>query len=341
MAVTKEQFEKWLNAKEDEHIEFKEAKSDFGFDKLIGYCVALANEMGGTLILGISNAIPRVVVGTSAFQDIAKIKRDLFNTAKMRIEVEEYFYEYKRTLIFKVPSRPIGTSIHYRGRYLMRVGEELAAMTPEQLKRIFDEAQPDFSAQICNGVTLDELDFDAVEIFRKLWHKKTKNDALLSLDNIQLLKDAELFFEEGFAYAAMILLGKGGSLGRYLSNSEIVFEYRNEESSIPYQKRLEYRKGFFLIYDDLWNTINLFNEVQQIREGFIIRDIHNFNEEVVREAILNAIAHRDYRLSGSVFLRQYPNLLEIENPGGFPAGVTPENIIYKQMQESGAFWSRG
>lgn len=53
-------------------------------------------------------------------------------------------------------------------------------------------------------------------------------------------------------------------------------------------------------------------------------------KKVVREAILNAVSHRDYRLSGSVFIRQYPKRIEIVSPGGFPVGITPENILLRQ-----------
>ena len=59
-------------------------------------------------------------------------------------------------------------------------------------------------------------------------------------------------------------------------------------------------------------------------------DILTFNEGAVREAILNAVSHRDYRLGGSVFVRQYARRLEIVSPGGFPPGITPENILWEQ-----------
>jgi len=55
-----------------------------------------------------------------------------------------------------------------------------------------------------------------------------------------------------------------------------------------------------------------------------------FNEQVVREALLNAVSHRDYQLSGSIFIRQYNNRIVIENPGGFPWGITIENILDRQ-----------
>jgi ATP-dependent DNA helicase RecG len=54
-----------------------------------------------------------------------------------------------------------------------------------------------------------------------------------------------------------------------------------------------------------------------------------FNERVVREALLNAVSHRNYQLGGSIFIRQYHDRLVIESPGGFPLGVTPDNIINK------------
>jgi ATP-dependent DNA helicase RecG len=59
-------------------------------------------------------------------------------------------------------------------------------------------------------------------------------------------------------------------------------------------------------------------------------DLPTFDEVPVREAILNAVAHRDYRLGGSVFVRQFPRRLEVVSPGGLPPGITPENIIDQQ-----------
>ena len=59
-------------------------------------------------------------------------------------------------------------------------------------------------------------------------------------------------------------------------------------------------------------------------------DVPTFSEGSVREAILNAVAHRDYRDAGSVFVRQFSRRIEIQNPGGFAGGITTENILYRQ-----------
>ena len=65
MRTPAEQFEKWLRApSEDEHLEFKEAKWRYDFEKLVKYCCALSNEGGGNILLGVTNALPRRVIGT-------------------------------------------------------------------------------------------------------------------------------------------------------------------------------------------------------------------------------------------------------------------------------------
>jgi ATP-dependent DNA helicase RecG len=58
--------------------------------------------------------------------------------------------------------------------------------------------------------------------------------------------------------------------------------------------------------------------------------VPTFNERAVREVLLNAVSHRDYRNSGSVFVRQFQRRIEIVSPGGLPPGITPENILWQQ-----------
>jgi ATP-dependent DNA helicase RecG len=203
-------------------------------------------------------------------------------------------------------------------------------MTPDQLGRIFDEAGPDYSAEICSRATLDDLDPRAVENMRKMWVQKSGNEALHNLDTEQLLNDAELVMDGEVNYAALVLLGTHRALGKHLPHSEVIFEYRSSEASTPYQQRREFREDFFLFDEELWNAIDARNEVYQYEEGLFVGDIPTFDRRVVREALLNAVSHRDYRNGGSTFVRQFPGKLEVVSPGGFTAGVTPENILWKQ-----------
>lgn len=73
------------------------------------------------------------------------------------------------------------------------------------------------------------------------------------------------------------------------------------------------------------------NDKQHYQDGLFIYDISTFNERVVREAVLNAASHRNYQLGGSVFVRQYRDRLVIESPGGFPNGISLDNILDRQV----------
>ena len=152
-----EQLSQWMETDEDEHLEFKEAKVRYDFEKLVKYCAALANEEGGHIILGVSDKKPRQVVGSRAFDNLERTKAGLIEKLHLRIEVTALQHPHGRVVIFSVPSRPIGMPIQYKGAYWMRGGEDLVPMTPDVLKRIFAEAEPDFSAEICAKANLDDL----------------------------------------------------------------------------------------------------------------------------------------------------------------------------------------
>jgi len=324
------ELESWLQAKEDEHFEFKEAKQRYDYEELVKYCVALANEGGGRIVLGVTDKRPRHIVGTQAFSDLERTKAGLIERIRLRVDVEEIPHPLGRVLVFYVPSRPIGMPVHYEGRYFMRAGDGLSPMLPDMLKRIFAEAGPDYTAEICPKAVLDDLDPMSVEAFRTRWIQKSRNEKLRALSLIQLLFDAELLVQDALTYAALILFGKREALGRLLSQAEVIFEYRSSDATGPAQYRQEFREGFFSFYEELWHLINLRNDRQYFQDGLFVWDILTFNEGAVREAILNAVSHRDYRMEGSIFIRQHPRRLEIVSPGGFPAGITPENILWEQ-----------
>lgn len=330
MTLALEQLAAWMQSDEDEHLEFKEAKNKFDTDKLTRYCVALANEGGGRLVLGVTDKRPRRVVGTAAFRDLSRLKRDLGQRVGLRIDAHELAHTDGRVLVVTAPSRPIGMPIEYQGAYWMRRGEDLVPMSPEVLQQIFAEAQPDFSAEICSKASITDLDPAAIERLRSLWLKASRYTDLSSLDDSQLLEDAELTVDGRVTYAALVLLGTRKSLGRFLAQAETIFEYRSSEASLGAQQRVELREGFLLYLDKLWDLINLRNDVHQFHDGLFVRDVHSFNEKAVREALLNALSHRDYRRGGSIFVRQFPKQMEIVSPGGFPTGINAENLIYKQ-----------
>ena len=330
MTVSVNELQTWINAKEDEHLEFKEAKTKFDFEKLVKYCVALANEGGGRMILGVTDKLPRTVVGSRAFPDLAWTKAGLIERLRLRVDVEEIQHPDGRVLVFQIPTRSIGVPIQYKGAYWMRGGEALVPMTPDQLQRIFAEASLDFSSEICTSARLDDLDPTAVDVLRQLWQRKSPDQDIETRPVEQLLADAELLVDGEVTNTALILLGTRKALGKYLAQAELIFEYRSNEVPGPAAERHEFRQGFLPVLDEIWKLINQRNDLQHFQQGLFIWDVPTFNERVVREAVLNAVSHRDYRHRGSIFVRQYPRRIEIVSPGGFPAGITPENILRQQ-----------
>ena len=127
--------------------------------------------------------------------------------------------------------------------------------------------------------------------------------------------------------AALVLFGNAAAIRELLPSAECVFEYRAKGSSGAADERISYREAFFSFYDKLWDRINVRNTKQHYQDGLFVMDIPLFNERVVREALLNAVAHRNYQMQGYVLVRQYPETLNIESPGGFPYGVTSDTIL--------------
>lgn len=93
----------------------------------------------------------------------------------------------------------------------------------------------------------------------------------------------------------------------------------------------EFRSAYILVLDRLATLIDQRNGLHHLQDGLLRREIPTFNAISVREALLNALSHRDYQNGGSVFVRQSPKQLTIVSPGGFPPGISAENILFRQF----------
>ena len=324
---------KYLKESEDS-VEFKEALNQVSYKKgrrsVLGYVVALANEGGGKLILGVrenKNGL-HSIMGTVAWQGAeGKLAEDIYRDKQIRIQTEVLYEGEKRVLIIHIPSRPIGRTLKFEDVPLMRVGEDLLPMSDEQLFKILQEQEPDFSAKICKGLTIDDIDEMAISKLKEAYAKKQNNSQFLSINTRQVLSDLELISNSGITFAALILLGKREAIKKFLPQSGINLEYRNSLTQINFDNRFIFIEPYFLAIEKLWELINKRNGNVPVQQGPYIFDIPFFNKEVIREAINNAIAHRDYRITSEILIKQFPNAMHIINPGGFPIGVTLQNLL--------------
>ncbi len=335
MQTKLDEFNSWLSKPEGLHLEFKAARSSFSQNRdLPDYCAALANEGGGKLVLGVEDQT-RIVVGTNAFKGThQRLSNDLLNSLHIRVDIEELAHPDGRVLIFHVPGRPAGQLIKSSGnyRYPMRAGESLVEMDQETMRRILLEREPDFSSKIAPGVMISDLDPVALDNFKKKWVQKSGRPEFLDYSAEKTLAALGAFCDEGVSYAGLILFGKKEKIDRVLPCSEIVFEWRNDSRKVPHDFRISWREPFFRIYDVIWETINARNIRFPFQDGFIQREILAFNEKCVREALLNAVAHRDYTInSESIFISANPEACVVESPGGLPAGITLENILVRRQ----------
>lgn len=72
----------------------------------------------------------------------------------------------------------------------------------------------------------------------------------------------------------------------------------------------------------------------EISDGLFRKFIFNYEEDVIRELIANALVHRPYTTRGDIFINLYPDRLEVHNPGLFPLGVTPQNILHRTVKRN-------
>lgn len=299
---------------------------------ILGYVTALCNEKGGSLVIGMEDKYPHKVVGTRQNENsTGELEANIYRDTGIRPKIYELYEDETekkgRVLVIDVPPRPAGTVFKFEDVPLMRVGEELKPMSDEVYLSIIQENEPDFSQQVCRDATLDDLDSDALSVLKEKYAKKQNNPIFLTLSNRQILSDLQLITDEGITNAAVILLGKEDFIKRVYPQASVMLEYRHSESQITFDNRISYSQPFFIMIDRLWHDIDLRNGKFQIKEGPYIFDVPYFNEEVIRESINNAITHRDYTRHSETVIKQYPQKLIVTNAGGFPHGVTIDNLL--------------
>lgn len=319
-----------LQSVENTALEFKEARSNFSNGERSDYCAAIANMGGGRLLLGVSNN--RKVVGTSVYKGtIHKIPQEIYQQIGITVTVEEIQHPKGRVIIFDIPPRPVGQRVRSNGgsyTYPIRRGESLGEMDDITTKEILNEIQPDFSSSIIEGLSIGDLDDRAVSNFKKRMAEKIGNHALINSSTAQILQDTEIARDGKLTFACLILLGKKEKIAELLPQAEIIYEWRSTPEQVHHDFRASWRAPYFIIYDDIWQTIHARNLRTPYQEGFIQQEVLAFDEKSCREAVNNAVAHRDYSISGrSIIIYASTQSFTVISPGGFPKHITPENIL--------------
>lgn len=340
--ITLDILQGWLNSPaETERLEFKEAKSNYPNDKLLRYCAALANEGGGYFILGVSDKLPRKVVGSLAYssiKDLNHIKKAINDKFHFRVETYEINHPDGRVLVLDIPARPTGQPIQIDGTYLMRSGESLVAMTADKLKRIFAEGQTDWLSQIAKkDASADEvitlLDTQTYFDLCQLPYPTTREGVLERLCSENLITRSA----QGWSIsnlAAMLLAKKLEAFSLELARKAprvVIYEGRDKLNTREDKPGVKgYAVGFESLVDFVHSSAPLNRSVEQV----LREEVKMFPKQALRELIANALVHQDFLASGSsVMIEMYADRLEISNPGVPPISIDRFIDEYRSRNE--------
>jgi ATP-dependent DNA helicase RecG len=318
--ITPQQIDLWREARTElPNLEFKAARNQFDNRKLYEYCVAIANEGGGFLLLGVSDEPPRAVVGTSAFNNPVEMMEKLFEALGFRVEIEEVAHPNGRVLVFQIPSRPRGTAWHIDGKYLMRVGTSLRAMSADQLRRIFAEGGPNWLEEISAG-DLDSqrvVDLLDTQILFELLNLPLPMDRAGVMD--RLLQERLVEQRNGRYFirrlGALLFARRLSDFSDVASKSPRVVVYLGK-SKLNTKLDQPGSKGYAVGFQGLVQFV-----MEQLPQNEVIQDalrkqIKLVPEIAIRELVANALIHQDFTVSGaSIMIEIYDDRVEISNPG--------------------------
>lgn len=320
MAITPNQIDRWRSvASETQNLEFKEAKTQFDNRRLYKYCVALANEGGGHLLLGVADKRPRPVVGSNAFNNPIAMASKLFTAVGFRVDIEEVLHSDGRVVVFSIPSRPRGTAYHFEGAYLMRAGEELVPMSEDQLRKIFAEGQPVFEALIAlESVSAEQvvslLDTQSYFELIQLPYPADRAGVLQRFEREKLIVPCDGSYI--VTNLGALLFAKNLDSFDGLSRKSVRVTTYDGKGKLKTKRDIIGKRGYAVGFEGLIEYVNgqlPANEVigQALREA-----VPMFPEIAIRELVANALIHQDLSESGaSVSIDIYSNRLEISSPG--------------------------
>lgn len=322
-----------LPTKETMDIEFKSDLKKLNDSDLVDAVVAFANTAGGTIYLGVEDN--GTVTGLhEQHRDTTQLAALIANRTVPPVSVRvETVLSEKPVLLIHVPkSRSVVASSNgkmQRRRLKADGTPENIPMYPFEITtRLSELSLLDFSAQPVPGAQYEDIDPLERERLRKIILAYNGEKYLLDLSDEELDKALQLVVTVGEnlipTYTGLLLLGRKEKIKEYMPTAESGFIMMrgtevttNESFFLPLLSAIEKMTDF----------VSARNITQEMEMGMFRISIPDFDPRAVREAIVNAFAHRDYTQLGRVLVRIDSDGLSVGNPGGFIEGVSYQNIL--------------
>ena len=309
--------------RESEILEFKKSTSELK-EAIISIVSILNKHKSGTLYFGISND-GRIVgqqVSESTLREISQsIASSIEPKIYPRISIEHLDGKDCIKLLFEGHDQPYFAY----GRSYMRVADEDRQMSAKELENLILKKNKDgmyWDKELCRRASIKDISSKKVAEYARIAGKKID-----SLKNF--LKKTDLFRDEYPTNASIVLFGKKPE--NFFDNNYLrCAVFATGDSSILVDRKEFYGDIFYLIdaaQSYILKNINIGMRLEGLRRV----DVPEINPDAIREALLNAFGHRDYRLADSIDIALFRERIEIRSPGLLIDNLTIAQIKRKQV----------
>ena len=321
---------------ENEVVEFKEARSNYHFNDIGKYFSALSNEANlrglqeAWLIFGISD--DKKILGTDFRKQggLQNLKKEIINGTNERLTFMEIYtinLEKCRVIAFQIPPAIRGIPTTWQGAAYAREHESISPLPMNKVDLIRSQIGMDWSKEIVENATLEDLDKEAVKKARELFSKrqsdrKKAQEILRKLSDIEVLNKAGITIKGKITRTALLLLGKSES--SYFFDGfipRITWTLYNADYSVKTYEHFD--MPLLLAVDQVYSRIrNVKYRYIAGQQTLFPDEVDQYEPELIKEIINNCIAHQDYRLRGKINVEEFEDKLIFINEGGF----IPETI---------------
>ncbi|MEZ5381875.1 MAG: ATP-binding protein [Microthrixaceae bacterium] len=312
-------------------VEFKSPRLQD--ERLVEAATCLANGDGGFILLGVKDSgelrgePPRHGDRTRPERVVSLIANK--TRPPLNVAVEVIDLDGMEVVTIEVPAAHMVTATS-SGKYLRRAmgvkGEpECIPMAPhEVISRAGSIGEQDFSHVAMSTLDLEDLDAAEFERMRRL-ARAGGDEVLASLTDEEALKALDLVARSGeLTVGALLLFGSEASIAELLPTHEVRFqELVGLEIRSQWSGRVPLLRAMFEVAD----RVMVRDSEAEVTLGLQRVSRPLFDAVAVRELIANALVHRDYARRGTVLVQISDRVLTISNPGGFPLGVTVDNLL--------------
>jgi len=323
------------NALEDQDLDFKEWKTRSLSDAVtlvVEMAICMANGGGGTVVFGVNDKSvgrSKAIVGVPHEVDVNRLKKAVYDSTDPKLT--PVFQELVvpegtgRLIVMQVyPGLPPYTDTKGRGK--IRVGKDCQPLTGTLRRRVMVETgETDFTATPVQGRVETLVSVAAMERLREAARRENAPHDLLRKPDRDLLTTLGLIRNGRLLRAGVILVGTVGAIREHFPG--YVWTHLRMASDTDYSDRADGYDAIPIALDRVLDRIMADNPITTVPQGLFHFEIRTYPEIALREALLNAFVHADYRIHGPILTKQFHDRLEVSNPGGLPGGITPDNIL--------------